>query len=56
MIPMDTMMQRFFIGVLAACVLLGAYAYYDRGRTLECRNQAQTKGMTAVDAVTLCRK
>ncbi len=56
MIPTDTLIQRLFVGVFVALVLMGVYAYFDHGRTLECRSQAQTTGMTAVDAVTLCKK
>lgn len=56
MIPMDTLYQRFFVGIFVFFIALGAYAYFDRGRTLECRNQAQTNGMSAVDSVALCKK
>jgi len=56
MIPTDTLYQRLLVGIFVALVLMGAYAFYDRGRTLECRLQAQTTGMTAVDSVALCKK
>ena len=52
----DTIFQRALIGVAIVFVALGAYSYSDRGRTLECRTQAQTNGMSAVDAVALCKK
>ena len=47
---------KFFVGVFIAMIVFGAYAYADRGRTLECRNSAQTNGATPADAVALCKK
>ena len=47
---------KFFIGVFIALIMLGAYAYVDRGRTMECRTTAQTNGASAADALALCKK
>lgn len=55
MIPMDTLFQRFFIGILVAFMLLGVYAYVDRGRTLECRQTALTNGASIEQSVKACR-
>ncbi len=52
----DSLFQRFMVGIFVLFIVFGAYAYFERGRTLECRTQAQTTGMSAVDAVALCKK
>lgn len=51
----DIMMKQFFAAVLVLLVLLGVAGYMERGRTLECRNQAQTNGAAVADAVKLCK-
>jgi hypothetical protein len=53
---MDTLFQRMFVGVFIFMVLLATYAYFDRGRTLECRTQAQTNGVTVIDSIALCKR
>ena len=52
----DTIFQRVLLGVISAFVALGVYSYNERGRTLECRTQAQTNGASADDAVKLCKR
>lgn len=47
---------KLFIGIMLSMILLGVYAYAERGRTLECRTTAQNNGASAADALTLCKK
>ena len=46
----------FFVMVFGFMAAMGVYSYSDRGRTLECRTQAQTKGVAVNDAVQLCKR
>ena len=48
--------KAFFVMVFAFMVLIGVDVHIDRGRTLECRIQAQTKGVAVNDAVQLCKR
>jgi hypothetical protein len=51
---MDTV-GKSLIGVLLAFVLIGVYAYLERGRTLECRANAQQNGVAVTEIVSLCK-
>ena len=51
----DIMHKQFFAAILVLLMLVGVAGYLERGRTLECRNQAQTNGATTADAVKLCK-
>lgn len=56
MTDIDIIYQRLFIGVFVAFVLMGVYSYFDHGRTLECRTQAVSKGLSAADAISTCKR
>ena len=44
-----------FVGLAVAFVLIGVYAWFDHGRTLECRTAAVATGADTVNAVKLCK-
>ncbi len=48
--------ERALSGLGVFLILIGIYAWYDHGRSLECRQGAQSKGVSVVEAVKLCRR
>ena len=47
--------ERGFLGIAVLFILMGIYVWFDHGRTLECRVQAQSNGADTVNAVRLCK-
>lgn len=48
--------NRALIGFSLFIILLGLYAWFDRARTLECRQTSQQGGASVSDAVQLCKR
>lgn len=52
----DKMHQKFMAALFVLFILIGLGAWFEHGRTLECRQTAVGNGTGTVDAVKLCKR